>query len=196
MPQPLTVLFVDDDPAVLRMIRRSLLGRSFDVVTASSGAEALEVLRSRRIDVLVTDLDMPEMSGLELMQVARRSFPGTLRMVLTGAATPEKTLEAINGCEVVRFFPKVFEPEVFEMALRSLAGPIARSRGDDALAAEEAVRQGLLRSHEARFPGVMSLARDAAGRLVIDLPARIAAADAAGSAAASVLLPPRAGTAA
>jgi CheY-like chemotaxis protein len=189
VPQPLTVLFVDDEPAVLRMIRRTLLGRPFDVVTVSSGAEALEIMGSRRVDVLVTDLEMPGMSGIELMQIARRRFPGALRMVLTGAATPETTLDAINQCEVVRFFPKLFEPEVFAMAIRKLEGRIEQSRGDDELAALEARREHLLRSSEARFPGVMKVERDGVGRLVVDLPARIAAAAAAGSAAASVLLP-------
>jgi CheY-like chemotaxis protein len=186
--QPLTVLFVDDDPAVLRMIRRNLLGRPFDVVTTPSGAEALEVLTSRRIDVLVTDLEMPQMTGMELMRIARRRFPGTLRMVLTGAATPETTLEAINECEVVRFFPKVFEPELFSMALRSLEGRIEQNRGEDEDAAREAERERRIRSNEVRFPGVMTVGRDGAGRLVIDLPARIAAAAAVESAAASVLL--------
>jgi DNA-binding NtrC family response regulator len=187
--QPLTVLFVDDEPAILRMIRRSLLGRSFEVVTASGGAEALEVMVSRRIDVLVTDLEMPQMSGIELMQITRRRFPGTLRMVLTGAASPETTLDAINRCEVVRFFPKVFEPEVFEVALRDLVGRIEQNRGDDELAAREALRERLLRQSEARFPGVMTVGRDGAGRMIIDLQARIAAAGAAGSAAVSVLFP-------
>jgi two-component system, probable response regulator PhcQ len=190
MSQPLTVLFVDDEPAILRMIRRSLLGRRFEVVTASSGAEALEVMESRRIDVLVTDLEMPQMSGIELMHVARRRFPGTLRMVLTGAASLETTLDAINRCEVVRFFPKLFEPEVFAMALRDLEGRIEQSRGDDDLAAREALRERLLRRSEARFPWVMTVGRDGAGRMIIDLQARLAAAGAAGSAAASVLFPP------
>jgi DNA-binding NtrC family response regulator len=191
MSQPLTVLFVDDEPAMLRMIRRSLLGRKLEVVTASSGAEALEVMASRRIDVLVTDLEMPQMSGIELMQIARRRFPGTLRIVLTGAASPETTLDAINRCEVVRFFPKVFEPEVFAMALHDLEGRIAQSRGDDELAAREARRERLLRRSEARFPGVMSVGRDGAGRMIIDLEARTAEAKAAGSAAASILFPSR-----
>jgi DNA-binding NtrC family response regulator len=171
------------------MIRRSLLGRSFEVITASSGAEALEVMASRRVDVLVTDLEMPQMSGIELMQIARRRFPGTFRMVLTGAASPETTLDAINRCEVVRFFPKVFEPEVFEVALRDLVGRIEQNRGDDELAAREALRERLLRQSEARFPGVMTVGRDGAGRMIIDLQARIAAAGAAGSAAVSVLFP-------
>jgi response regulator RpfG family c-di-GMP phosphodiesterase len=189
MPQPLTVLFVDDDPAILRMIRRALLGRPFEVVTVSTGAEAIEVMESRRIDVLVSDLEMPQMSGIELMQLARRRFPGTLRMVLTGAASPETTLDAINRCEVVRFFPKVFEPELFAMALHDLEGRIEQSRGDDEIAAREARRERLLRQSETRFPGVMTVGRDGAGRMIIDLPARVAAARAAGSAAAGMLLP-------
>jgi DNA-binding NtrC family response regulator len=189
MSQPLTVLFVDDDPALLRMIRRALLGRSFEIVTVSSGPEALDVMASRRIDVLVTDLEMPQMNGIELMRIARRRFPGTLRTVLTGAATLETTLEAINQCEVVRFFPKAFEPEVFATAIYKLEGRVEQSRGNDELAAREARRERLLRWSEARFPGVMTLQRDGAGRLIIDLPARIAAAGAAGSAAAGLLLP-------
>jgi CheY-like chemotaxis protein len=189
MRDPITVLFVDDDPAVLRMIRRTLIGRPFDVVVAEGGREALGILEARRIDVIVSDLDMPEMDGLELLRLARRTSPGALRMVLSGALSPDRMLDVVNGCDVVRLFPKMFEPERFCAALAELDERIEQGRRESAEAARAAARVELRRRIEARFPGTLSAARDDDGRVRVDGAARRAAALAAGSAAASLLLP-------
>src|SRR5438552_10334436 len=84
-----SVLFVDDEPAMLRAIERTLREAPFEVLTAGSGAVALSILATRMVDVLVSDIDMPEMNGIELVRRVRRKHPATLRMLLTGAATTD-----------------------------------------------------------------------------------------------------------
>lgn len=185
---PVTILFVDDDPAVLRVLQRSLLGQPFDVITAASGAEALRTLKRRRVDVLVADLDMPGMSGLELLSVVRKCFPSVLRALLTGTATLERTVEAINEGEIVRLFPKPFDGEALGRALQDLAPQITRARSEVHGIAEEARREHLVRWVEVYFPGATRFNRDESGRLVIHLNNAIAAADAMGSSAVRVLL--------
>src|ERR1700722_12887424 len=96
----ITILFVDDEPPLPPSIARALLGSPFDVLSANGAAEALALMRKRTGDVLVSDIDMPGMSGLDLVAVVRSEFPATLRMVLTGAGTMARTLEAINDGEV------------------------------------------------------------------------------------------------
>ena len=68
MSEAISVLFVDDEPLVLNAIVRAVSGLPFEVLSAASGEEALAMLEQRRVDVLVSDIDMPGMSGLELMR--------------------------------------------------------------------------------------------------------------------------------
>lgn len=187
MKDPITVLFVDDEPAVLRFIRRQLRAEALDIVCASSAAEALEVLAARRVDVLVSDFDMPDMTGLELMRVARQRYPGTIRMLCTGAATLELTLDAINQGEVTRFFRKPLDQEAFMSAVGALADRIAQNRNDEETRSWKARREQFMRWIERRFPGITTIVRDDGGRVFIDLPMRLVAADGAGSAAREAL---------
>jgi CheY-like chemotaxis protein len=186
MEQPITVLFVDDEPAVLRGIRRSLLGCPFEVLTVSSGPEALALLSSRRVDVVVSDLDMPEMTGIELLRTVRDRWPRVLRMVLTGTATFGSTVAAINECAVAHFFPKLFRAEVFCQVLLQFEHRIRQHRSEDELAALAAEHAQRLHTIEARFPGILDVVRDDVGRVVIDVPRRLAEASAVGSRAGSV----------
>jgi CheY-like chemotaxis protein len=77
---PLAVLIVDDDRLVLRSFGRTLrlLQPNWRLHTAESGAEALRALETLRIDILITDLDMPDITGEELMNVVRQSWPSIL----------------------------------------------------------------------------------------------------------------------
>ena len=186
MERPITVLFVDDEPAVLRGIRRSLLGCPFEVLTASRGPDALALLSARRVDVLVSDLDMPEMTGIELLRIVRDRWPRVLRMVLTGTATFGTTIAAINDCAVAHFFPKLFRAEVFSQVIGQLEHHIRRHRSEDELAALAAEHEKRARAIEARFPGILDVARDDADRVVVDVARRLAEASAAGSRAGSV----------
>lgn len=91
------VLFVDDEPNVLRAYSRNLR-REFDVTSALSGAEALALMEAAEIDfaVVVSDMQMPGMNGVEFLRQAKGLRPDTVRMMLTGNAdqhTAKVTLE-------------------------------------------------------------------------------------------------------
>jgi DNA-binding NtrC family response regulator len=164
---PISVLFVDDDPAVLRSIVRALRGSPFEVLAADGAAEALAILRERHVDVLVSDIDMPEMTGLELIKIVRREFPSTLRMLLTGAGSFARTLEAINEGEVYRFFAKPFDFEIFQETMRGLVDRIARLRRDGEIEARASRRSELHRWIEAAFPGTLAFARNDEGEVLV-----------------------------
>jgi DNA-binding NtrC family response regulator len=167
----ITVLFVDDEPAILRAIVRALRGSSFEVLAADSAEDALALMRARGVDVLVSDIDMPGMSGLELVKLVRREFPATLRMLLTAAGTMTRTLEAINEGEVHRFFTKPFDFELFRATMRSLVERIEKLRRDGELDARAARRAEFYRWVEEVFPGTLDVVRNEAGEVVIDPPA-------------------------
>jgi len=100
------VLFVDDEPHLLAALRRALHKEPYEIVCVTSPAEALRVLAETAVDVVVSDEQMPGMSGSELLAEVRRRYPDTVRMMLSGKATLEGAIRAINDGEIYRFFVK------------------------------------------------------------------------------------------
>jgi len=90
------VLVVDDDPFALRSIAKMLQGERYQVVTAASGSEALELLKQGPIDLVLTDLKMPGVDGLEVLRLAREVAPQAVVLMLTGYAALESAIEALR----------------------------------------------------------------------------------------------------
>jgi len=101
-----TVLFVDDEEKILKSLKRSLTDEPYETLFAESGKKALEILRQEDVHVIVTDLRMPEMDGLELLRIVREEYPHIIRLVLSGYAEVDVLLNAINNGEVLRFITK------------------------------------------------------------------------------------------
>ena len=106
-----TVLFVDDEVRILRSIKRVMFGREFKSLFANSGQEALEILQANEVHVLVTDMRMPEMTGLELLRVVKKKHPHIARLVLSGYTQVTTLLTAINQGEILRYIIKPWENE-------------------------------------------------------------------------------------
>lgn len=103
------VLFVDDEPNVLQSIRRGLR-KVFDVHTAEGGEAALQLLRDEgSFAVIVSDMRMPGMNGVELLSQVKKLWPDTVRMMLTGNADQETAVDAVNHGDIFRFLNKPCE---------------------------------------------------------------------------------------
>jgi DNA-binding NtrC family response regulator len=114
-----TVLFVDDEEKVLTSLKRGLLDESYKTLFASSGKEALEILERNQVHVIVTDMRMPEMGGLELLRAVKEEYPNVIRMVLSGYTQVSTLLTAINQGEIFRFITKPWKlEEEFKPAVR------------------------------------------------------------------------------
>ena len=119
MDEKRTVLFVDDEVRLLRSIERGMLDEPYRVLFAESGAEALKLLEANEVHVLVTDMRMPEMTGLELLKIVKERYPRTVRLVLSGYTQASTLLTAINQGEIFRFITKPWKmEEEFKPALR------------------------------------------------------------------------------
>jgi len=101
-----TVLFVDDDEATLRSLERGLLDESYNKLFAKSSKEALEILLREDVHVIVTDMCMPEMTGLELLRIVRKEYPNIIGIVLTGYKLDAELQEAVDHGEVFRLVGK------------------------------------------------------------------------------------------
>ncbi len=100
------VLLVDDEPRLLSSLRRRL-SSSFNVLTAEGGQEALQLLCQRSdVKVIVADMQMPEMNGIELLKEVKQAHPTVRRIMLTGNPDQETAVAAINEGQVMRFLRK------------------------------------------------------------------------------------------
>ncbi len=105
------VLFVDDDPQILSALKRNLRGK-FTIETASDGYEAVDKLSNGSVfAVVVADMQMPGMNGVELLKQARELCPDTVRMMLTGNADQQTAVDSVNEGQVFSFMCKPCEPE-------------------------------------------------------------------------------------
>jgi DNA-binding NtrC family response regulator len=114
-----TVLFVDDEEKLLGSLKRGVLDEPYNTLFANSGKEALEVLKGNEVHVLVTDMRMPEMSGLDLLRIVKQDYPHIVRMVLSGYTQISTLLTAINQGEIYKFITKPWKlEEEFKPAIR------------------------------------------------------------------------------
>jgi response regulator RpfG family c-di-GMP phosphodiesterase len=90
------ILIVDDDQFALQSMVRALGGESYQVVAAASGSEAIDLLKQDSFDLVLTDLKMPEVDGLEVLRQAREIAPQTVVLILTGYASLESAIEALR----------------------------------------------------------------------------------------------------
>jgi DNA-binding NtrC family response regulator len=104
------VLLVDDEPEILFSLR-GLLRREFDLYTAQSGAEALDILHAHPIHVVMTDQRMPQMTGVELLRRARGDCPEAIRLIFTGYADIKAVIDAVNEGQVFRYLAKPWDPD-------------------------------------------------------------------------------------
>jgi DNA-binding NtrC family response regulator len=111
------ILVVDDESEILFSLR-GLLRQEFELHTAQSGAEALDIMRRHVIHVLMTDQRMPEMTGVELLQQARGACPEAVRIVFTGYADIKAVIDAINQGQIYRFLTKPWDPDELLTVLR------------------------------------------------------------------------------
>ena len=113
-----SVLFVDDEPNILKSLQRLLRQEEMNVLCASTGEEALEILDQTPAQVLVTDQRMPEMSGVDLLSAVRDRHPEIIRMMLTGFTEIKVAVEAINQGEIYRLITKPWNDDELRATIR------------------------------------------------------------------------------
>lgn len=154
-----TILIVDDQPAVLSILRGILSKGPYTVMSAPSAREALDILEQNTVDVIISDERMPGMSGSDFFAVVRERYPETVRIILTGYASLESAIKAINEGEIFRFLTKPCRSQELHAAV------------EDALAhkAKTADRStSLMESLEEQAPGITHVKRDDDGVIIID----------------------------
>lgn len=125
---PWTVLCVDDEANILSALKRVLRTAGFQVLTAGGGQQALEVLGSTAVDVVVSDMRMPGMDGAALLEQVQQRWPAVMRLLLTGHADMASTVAAINRGRVFRYLQKPWDERELLDALTEATERLALER--------------------------------------------------------------------
>jgi len=114
----LTLLCVDDEPNILAALRRLFRARGYQVLTAESGAAGLQLLEQQPVDLVISDMRMPEMDGARFLTQVRERWPDTVRLLLTGYSDIHSILEAINCGEIYRYITKPWDDNDIVLVVR------------------------------------------------------------------------------
>ncbi len=170
----IALLFVDDEQDTLDSLSRFLRKEPYTKYFATSGKQALELLQTCNVAILLTDLRMPEMSGMELISQVKTSHPNIVRIILSGIHDIDQIIESINTGEVFRFIPKPIEPHGFKKIItdtidyyrlkneREILFNQLAKKNQDLLTANEALRviSAELRQSETQFRSMNDAALD------------------------------------
>ena len=113
-----TVLCVDDEKNILAALRRLFRGHGYEVLTEESAAAGLALLDSHSVDVVISDMRMPEMDGVEFLEQARLRSPDSMRLLLTGNADVRLILDAVNRGEIYRYITKPWDDHDMLLVVR------------------------------------------------------------------------------
>jgi len=112
------VLLVDDEPNLLHALTRSLRQQPYRINTARSAEEAMDILKAHKVDLVVSDENMPGTCGTKFLSWVADHFPEVTRIILTGQPTVSSALRAINEGGVYRYFTKPCDIVELALAIR------------------------------------------------------------------------------
>lgn len=116
--EPPVLLFVDDEANILSALRRLFRPLGYRIFTAESGAAGLQVFEQNPVDLVISDMRMPEMNGAEFLEKVRAGWPDAVRILLTGYADVSSTIAAINKGEIYRYVAKPWNDDDIVLLVR------------------------------------------------------------------------------
>lgn len=126
-----TLLLVDDEESVIAALKRSLRRRGYRILAAHSGAEALEIMATHDVQVILADQRMPGMTGADLLARIKDLYPQTIRMVLSGYADLETITDAVNRGAIYKYLTKPWDDSVVRELMREAFERHDRQYGGD-----------------------------------------------------------------
>ena len=115
--QKMRIMFVDDDPAVLNGLENMfrIMRNVWDMAFVSSGRKALELMKQSPVDIVISDMRMPEMDGVQLLEAVKRQYPGTIRFILSGHSDRDMILKSVGMTH--QFLAKPCDSDVLRNAV-------------------------------------------------------------------------------
>lgn len=115
---PATILCVDDEKNVLSSLRRLFRPEGYNVIVAEGGKQGLAVLEKEKVDLIISDMRMPEMDGATFLTEAANRWPDTMRILLTGYADTSAAVKAINDGGIFKYLSKPWEENDIKLTVK------------------------------------------------------------------------------
>lgn len=123
--RPRRVMLVDDEVCILRSLTRLLRNEPYELITANSPTEALELLSLQPVDLIISDQRMPEMCGTELLKRVCQQWPHTIRIILSGYSEVSSILNAVNEGAIYKYLTKPWNDEELKLNIRRAVEQVA-----------------------------------------------------------------------
>jgi len=107
--EKIRLMLVDDEESIIKALKRVFRGSPFEISSFTSGAEALDFLKNNAVDVVISDMRMPEMDGQQFLLRVSELYPGVMRIVLTGYAELDNIIDVINNAKIYSFVTKPWD---------------------------------------------------------------------------------------
>lgn len=161
------ILLVDDEANVLSALKRALFDEPLEIVSATSAEDALEIMKEQNFKVVISDERMLGMQGSEFLSQVRASYPDSIRMMLTGHATLEAAMKAVNEGEIYRFFSKPWNDRDLIFAIRSAIEKFDLESENRRLLATVKQQSLEIKVLEKRYPGISRVEKDSGGTFLL-----------------------------
>lgn len=161
------ILLVDDESNVLYALKRALFEEPLEIVSVTSAEEALEIMKKEYFKVVVSDERMMGMQGSEFLAQVKELHPHTIRIMLTGHATLEAAMKAVNEGEIYRFFSKPWDDQSLKFAIRGAIEKYDLEAENRRLLATVRQQSLEIKVLEKRYPGISRVEKDDRGVLVL-----------------------------
>lgn len=162
------ILIVDDETHILSALKRVLSDDPVVIYTAESGERGMVILEDAPVKVIVSDHRMPGMSGTDFLSRVRLKYPGIVRIMLTGYASIDAAINAINEGEIYRFLVKPWNDHEILLTIRAALEKYNLEEENRRLLRIVRGQMETLKSIEKQYPGITHTKRDEKGRIVVD----------------------------
>lgn len=172
------LLIVDDEENILKALMRVFRRDGYHILTASSGEEGLEILKAYPVAVILSDMRMPNMDGVEFLDKVRKLYPDTIRIVLSGYTDLDSVTEAINRGAIYKFLTKPWDDELLRENISNAFHQYDLERSNASLNVELERMSGMLNGlvigildvgEDGRMRAVNTKAAEILGRSVQDV---------------------------
>jgi|GEM_PF-1649643 len=151
--EKLTFLIVDDEARIRKGLRRFLRNGDFRILEASSAEQAKNIMENNAVGILIADQQMGGISGLELLRWAKKNYPDTVRVMLTGYSSVGLMQDVINKGEVFRFVTKPWENDQLKDVIASSIELCVRTHQQRRLEGLQKEQEQAMQQLEERFQG-------------------------------------------
>lgn len=162
------ILLVDDEANVLAALRRALFEEPYEIFTAGSAEQALEAMKLNVFKVVISDERMVGMQGSDFLVRVQELYPATVRMLLTGHATLDAAMKAVNQGGIYRFFTKPWDDMEIRFAVRSAVEKFDLEAENKRLLNTVRNQALEIKVLEKRYPGISRLQRDRQGSFILE----------------------------